>query len=182
MTSESKTWADAMLAAGGRKLRAFLRRRVRNAADVPDLAQEVYLRLLRIPDPAAVANPEAYVFAVAGNLVKEHAVMTKRAGQSVSPDDPAVAADLSFLPAFETEADESRQEALLQIALGELPAKCRAAVVMQYRDGLSYAEIAEKLGVSTNMITKYRAQAIAHFRRRLGYPGAARRDSRGNTP
>ncbi len=138
-----------MFAAGGRKLRGFLRRRVRNAADVPDLAQEVYLRLLRLPEAANVANPEAYVFAVAGNLVREHALIAKRAGRAVSPEDPTVEADLSFLPAFEEEADASRQETQLQIALGELSAKCRAAVVMQYRDGLSYGEIAARLGVST---------------------------------
>ncbi len=165
MTNTPKTWADAMFAAGGHKLRAFLRRRVRNAVDVPDLAQEVYLRLLRLPDPSAVANPEAYVFAVAGNLVREHALLAKRAGRVVSPEDPAVEADLAFLPAFEADADASRHEAQLQIALGQLPPKCRAAVVMQYRDGLSYNEIAERLGVSTNMVTKYRAQAITHFRK-----------------
>ncbi len=157
-----------MLAAGSRKLRGFLRRRVLNVADVPDLAQEVYLRLLRLPESANVANPEAYVFAVAGNLVREHALVAKRAGRAVSPDDPSVEADLSFVPSFEADADASGQETQLQIALGELSAKCRAAVVMQYRDGLSYAEIADRLGVSTNMVTKYRAQAIAHFRKRLG--------------
>ncbi len=177
MSNAPKTWTDAVFAASGRKLRAFLRRRVRNAADVPDLAQEVYLRLLRLPDSTSVENPEAYVFAVAGNLVREQALIAKRAGRAVSPEDPAVEADLSFLPGFEAQVDAARQETQLQIALGELSPKCRAAVVMQYRDGLSYSEIAARLQVSTNMVTKYRAQAITHFRNRLGLSRIERRES-----
>jgi DNA-directed RNA polymerase specialized sigma24 family protein len=32
----------------GERLRSFLSRRLRNAADAPDLAQEVFLRLMRV--------------------------------------------------------------------------------------------------------------------------------------
>jgi RNA polymerase sigma-70 factor (ECF subfamily) len=55
----------------------------------------------------------------------------------------------------------------LLIVLAELSPKCRAAVVMQYNHGLSYQEIAVRLGVSSHMVKKYLAQALVHCRRRM---------------
>jgi len=42
---------------------------VRTKADAADLAHEVYLRILRVSDPDMIRNPEAYLVAVAGNLL-----------------------------------------------------------------------------------------------------------------
>jgi hypothetical protein len=44
----------------GRNLRRYLAARLRNAADVPHLVQEVFLRLLRIGRHETIRNPEAY--------------------------------------------------------------------------------------------------------------------------
>ena len=55
-------------------LRAYFYKRVRRRADAEELAQEVYLRLLRVPDVTAILNPEAYLYAIAKNLVKEYAL------------------------------------------------------------------------------------------------------------
>jgi DNA-directed RNA polymerase specialized sigma24 family protein len=40
--------------------------------DVPDIAQEVYLRMLRIPTIESIRSPEAYLFTVAQHLVQQH--------------------------------------------------------------------------------------------------------------
>ena len=52
-----------------RLLRGFFLRRGSASEDAEDLAQEVYLRLLRSTgeDADAVENPEAYLFTVAAN-------------------------------------------------------------------------------------------------------------------
>lgn len=148
-------------------LRAFFARRVRTQADAAELAQEVYLRLLRVPDFTAIRNPEAYLFAIAGNLAKEQALLDRQRGRTVDVQDPAVHEQLAELPRFDHLVDaEARRQRLAEV-LQQLPAKCRAAVVMQYWHGLSYAEIGEKLGVSTNMVKKYLSQALVHCRRRM---------------
>src|ERR1700736_7056034 len=56
----------------GEQLRRFLLARVRNAYDVPDIVQEVYLRLLRVPNVESIRSPEAYLFTVAQHVVQQH--------------------------------------------------------------------------------------------------------------
>ena len=74
------SWAR-LLADKGPTLANYFLRRVAHRWDAQDLVQEVYLRLLRSGDAGAgaVRNPEAYLFTVAANLVKEHAQMRQRA-------------------------------------------------------------------------------------------------------
>ena len=56
----------------GTQLRRFVFARARNLADVPDIMQEVYLRMLRIPNADSVRSPEAYLFTVAQHVVQQH--------------------------------------------------------------------------------------------------------------
>src|SRR6185312_14188520 len=85
----------------GRRLREYLAGRVRNRSDVPDLAQEVYLRLLRVERPEEIRSPEAYLFTIATNLIYEHAVR-----QSVAP--PLVELESANFELPSEEIDPSR--------------------------------------------------------------------------
>jgi RNA polymerase sigma-70 factor (ECF subfamily) len=49
--------------------------------------------------------------------------------------------------------------------LQQIPARWRTALILQYRYGLTYPEIADRLGVSSNMVKKYLAQGLGHCRR-----------------
>ncbi len=142
MTDRKTTLVERLFAEHGGSLQAFLTRRVRRQPIAAELAQEVYVRMLRVPDMSAVRNPEAYLFTVASNLAKE-------------------------LPIFGGELDTERRVKRLREVLEQLPPKCRAAVVLQYWHGLSYQEIAARLGISTNMVKKYLRQALTHCRRRM---------------
>jgi RNA polymerase sigma factor (sigma-70 family) len=148
-------------------LTAFFRRRLPASLDAADLAQEVYLRILRRAESAPIDNPEAYLFTVAGNLAKEHAVAVRRRGIQVQPEDAEGAVALVELPAFERAVDDGARLTRLEAALAELSPKCRAAVLLQYRHEMSYEEIATRLGVSRNMVKKYLSQGLAHCRRRM---------------
>lgn len=152
-------------------LQAFFRRRIRGKADAPDLAQEVYLRMLRISDKDAIRNPVVYLYTVANNLVKEHAVLERRRPGGVDIDEIASHEQLEVLPAFDGELDAARRYARLQAVLKQLRPKCQAAVLLRFTHGLSYREIADQLQVSPQMARKYVVQALSHCRRRLGAGG-----------
>jgi RNA polymerase sigma-70 factor (ECF subfamily) len=147
-------------------LQAFFYRRLHAKADAPDLVQEVYLRMLRVNDPAAILNPEAYLFTVAGNLMKENAMADRRTAASLRIEDAEFSAQTDT-PGFDVALDNTRRVARLQVVLKELSPKCCAAVLLQYRQGLSYKEIAERLEISPSMVKKYLSQALNHCRRRM---------------
>jgi hypothetical protein len=63
-------------------LRAFLRRRVGQQTDTDELCQEVFFRMLRIPDERVIENPERYLFVVARNLVHEYRMWIPSSGYS----------------------------------------------------------------------------------------------------
>lgn len=150
-------------------VQAFFRRRLRPGSSVEalDLAQEVYSRVLNAGRQRVIQDPEAYLFTVARHLLEEHAVAERRRSQHADLEDPAVLAMLSIEPAVEHEIDRQRMAGVLHQAFDGLSPPCQATLLLAYEEGLSYREIAERLGVSKPMIQKYLAQAIAHCRRHL---------------
>jgi RNA polymerase sigma factor (sigma-70 family) len=167
MAESRKALIERLFAEHGGALQAYFRRRLRRKPDASDLTQEVYLRLLRVKESEVLRNPEAYLYTVASNLMKEHAVLDQRLARAEDVEDPAFAVQLAELPAFDGEVDtESRLKRLNEV-LEQLSPKCRAAVVLQYSQGLSYQEIGERLGISANMVKKYLVQALAHCRKRM---------------
>jgi RNA polymerase sigma factor (sigma-70 family) len=164
-------WVEGLFFEYKAVLEAFLRRRTRTPQEISDLSQEVYLRLLRVNDVEAVRDPEAYLFAVAHNLIKERAMLARRQGTSVEISESFGEELVADTRSPDYDMDSAKCGRRLMAVLDELSPKCRAAVILQYRDGLSYAEIAAALKVSANMVKKYRSYALAHCRRRMRHWG-----------
>ena len=147
-------------------LQTFFYRRIRTKHDVGDLVQEVYARMLRVNDTDGIRNPEGYLYTVASNLLREHAVLDHKPS-TVDADNPFVQPELAPSPSFEEFFDTQLRVKRLQEVLTQLSPKCRAVVHMKYQHGMSYQEIAEQLRVSPHMVQKYLGQALAHCRRRM---------------
>ena len=148
-------------------LQSFFLRRIRSKADAADLAQEVYVRMLRVRDPAAIRNPVSYLYTVANNLVKENAVLDRRQSSGVDIDDATAQEQLGTWPSFDGDLDATQRAARLGEVLRQLRPKCRAAVELRFTHDLSFREIAAHLGVSPQMAKKYVAQALGLCRRRM---------------
>ncbi len=129
--------------------RHFLKRAA-HEWDARDLTQELYLRPLRVDLVGDdIPDPEAYLFAVAAKLINEHA----------TPSNAAAGLDRTL-----------RRQRLADL-MSRLAPKCRAALVMHYRDELGYRDIGEWLQVSTPMAKTYIVKALAACR-----AGMARHD------
>ena len=171
MTDANPSMVERLFGEHRAALQSFFRRRIRGKADAPDLVQEVYLRMLRISDQEAIRSPVRYLYTVANNLVKEHAVLERRRASSIDIDEAPAHEELQTLPAFDGDFDARQRAARLRVVLGQLRPKCHAAVVLRFTHGLSYREIAAHLGVSPQMAKKYVAQALSHCRRRMARLG-----------
>lgn len=156
-----------LVASHGVKLRRFLLLRLRNAADVPDILQEVYLRMLRVPNVESIRSPEAYLFTVAQHVVQQHGLR-----QSATPPSVELSEMLNSaraVPDVDPVLDLDAQQCLeqLQAELDRLPPKLRATFLLHRRDGLSLEEIAQRLGTSLPMVKKNLMQALVQLRQRL---------------
>ena len=89
---DNRSFVASIAARYGPRLRRFLSVRLRNAADVPDLAQEVFLRLLRVEGYESIRSPEAYLFTIASHVIHQHAV--RRSSEPVSVDVAEVFSEL----------------------------------------------------------------------------------------
>jgi RNA polymerase sigma factor (sigma-70 family) len=85
----------------------------------------------------------------------------------LDPNDATIEHELSELPRYDAEVDLQSRVRRLEEVLAQLSPKCRAALLLQYRNGLSYEDIGARLGVSRNMVKKYLALGLAHCRRRM---------------
>jgi RNA polymerase sigma factor (sigma-70 family) len=167
MAEAKKTLVERLFAQHRGALQAFFYRRIRTKHDAADLVQEVYLRILRVKDADAIRNPEGYLYTVASNLVYEHSILNRRQGTSVDPELPAAETEAATPAGFEELFDLETRVVRLREVLAQLPPKCRATVHLKYQHGLSYQEIAERLGVSPHMVQKYLGMALTHCRRRM---------------
>ena len=165
MTAPDKPRFVAAIAAQyGSRLKRFLRLNLPNASDVPDVAQEVFMRLLRVPNHQDIRSPEAYLFTVASHVVQQHAQRQLPAPESLeilegfidprftSPDDPTAKIELR------------ERLTRLEHILDELPPRVAMALVMHRLLGFSIAEISEELGVAQITVKKYLARALLHCR------------------
>jgi len=165
------SWIERLFGEHRTALQMYFRQRIRTKADAADLAQEVYVRMLRIKDQEAIRNPVHYLYTVAGNLVKEHAVLERRQASDIDIDAAPSLQQLETLPQFDGDLDMAQRIARLGVVLQQLRPKCRAAMELRFTHGLSFREIAVHLGVSPQMAKKYVAQGLSHCRRRLAALG-----------
>jgi RNA polymerase sigma factor (sigma-70 family) len=167
MSEHGRKLVERLFAGQRNALLAFFRRSTNNPAEAPDLAQEVYLRMLRVRDPESIKNPEGYLFTVAANLVKEQRAQHKRRGIEMDSSAEELQLFLSEASSVESDIDRATRVRRLREVLKQLPLKGQAAIVLQYCHGQTQEEIARRIGVSTRMVKKYVAQGIALCRVRM---------------
>jgi RNA polymerase sigma factor (sigma-70 family) len=145
------------------ELHRFLMRRLRGSQHAQDLAQEAYLRLLRVERSELIRQPRAYLYRIAVNLVSEFRLRAKREPITYDSESLEQLAEIACVdsPAEAELAVEAQQvEALLE----QLPPLYRAIFLLRKRDGLSYPEIAQQLDISVHTVKKYLARAVAKCR------------------
>ena len=158
---------ERLFAAHRGALQAFFHRRVQPREDATDLAQEVYVRMLRLKNLDSIRDTEAYLYTVASNLAREHAVRERRRGVAVDIESDSADDALAELATFDAQIDSAQQVRRLRAVLRQFPLRWHAAVVLHYEHGPSYEEIAERIGVSQRMVKKYLGRALGHCRRRM---------------
>jgi RNA polymerase sigma-70 factor (ECF subfamily) len=146
------------------RLQRFLASRTRRPQEASDLAQEVYLRLLRFPPDEVIHQPQAYLYRIASNVVHDFNLRNRqepvRYNSEVTQELAEQATDV-WSDKIEDQA--VAQQELHRLLIG-LPRGQLAALLLHMRDGFSYAEVAQALNIEVNTAKKRIARAIAQCR------------------
>jgi RNA polymerase sigma factor (sigma-70 family) len=160
-----KSFVAGLAAQYGHRLRRFLFTRARNSADIPDLAQEVFLRLMRVAEHEIIRSPEAYLFTVARHVAHQHTLHEANSPKAVEITE--LFPELQMSPSDDPleQAEVASRIKNLKRALEQLPPRLATTLLLHRFDGFSIEEIAQQLGVARITAAKYLAQALLHCRR-----------------
>ena len=147
------------------KLVRMFTRRTRNQADAHDLVQDVFFRFARLRENAfRLDKPQAYLRRIAANLLKDRAKSAARHSAALH-----VVADEETLAGIDQQRALESRDILrrLETALMKLRPRTREIFMAHRIEGLSYAEIAERTGLSIKGVEKQMSKAILQLDRLL---------------
>lgn len=140
-------------------LRSWLYRRLGCPENAADLTQDTFVKLLLKVEWESLREPRAYLRTVAHGLLVNS---LKRKDL-----ERAYLQALAELPEAEYPSPETRAIALqtlfeIDALLDGLSVNVRRAFLLVQLEGLTHADIAERLGVSISSVRQYIAKAIQH--------------------
>ena len=145
-------------------LRRFLvTRGVHRVADLDDVSQEVFLRLLRYEKAEVVEHPQAYLFKVATNVAAEWAMRARHRFHH----------DADWLDTLVTEDrhdelfDSDVVQREIKRALDTLSERARAILKLHFEEGLTHDKIARQLGLSQRIVRRDFEKSYAKLRHEL---------------
>lgn len=133
-----------------RWLTAVLRRRF-GSQDSDDLVQDTWLRLASVDSLTELRHPKAFLLRVAMNLAanRHH---RRKLGER---------AEALVAPLDRVEEDQTGNVLIAQIVLS-LPEPLRDVFLLSRLDGLTNAQIGERLGISPKTVEWRMTRALAH--------------------
>ncbi|MCF5051226.1 sigma-70 family RNA polymerase sigma factor [Pseudomonas syringae] len=143
-------------------------RRLRNRQQAEDLAHDTFVRVLEAKT-VDIEQPRAYLHQTARNIAVD-AYRREDRREAMARD--AMALEISEQRSPHNGDPEHFMHAIqladsIERALAELPLNCRKVFIWQKIEGLTQQEIAERLGLSKNMVEKYMIRTLRHLRDRL---------------
>ncbi len=136
-------------------LRNFLYARCGDSARAEDLTQEAFMRLWKNCATIFQEKAKSFLFTVGANLFTDairHDKVVLRFKQQVTTSSNAEN------PQYLLELKEFKEQ--LEQTLAQLPEGSRVAFMLSRFDGLSYQQIADKLGISRKAVEKRMHRAL----------------------
>ena len=123
-----------------------------------DLAQDVFVRVIQGRKAVRADDARALLATIAKGLVVDH---QRRAALEHAYLDYLAALPEAHAPSPEEQAVQMQALMRLDRLLDGLPPKARSAFLLSQVDGLNYAQIAQRLGVSLSSVQQYMVRALS---------------------
>jgi len=175
MPEEKNSHVIQTIAAYGKSLLGFIRRRVKNDADAEDILQDVWYQFSSVINSEPIEQTSAWLYRVARNKITDK---HKKKTETLFDDMTAGDEDDDEAPDFKdillTEATTPETEYLrnlfweeLFMALDELPEEQKQVFIWHELDDIPFEEIAQRTGQNINTLVSRKRYAVVHLRKRL---------------
>lgn len=142
-----------------------------------DIVQDIFVRLQAQTDVSAeeVRNPLAFLYRIGGNLLLDGVRQRKRASARDESWSDVAGLALDGAAVDDQPSPEDTAWARLKLeqvmrALEDMPPNARLAFRLNKIDGLTHAEIAERMGMSRSSIEKYLSATLVRLLDQVGWP------------
>lgn len=174
-TTPAATGGSDAFAALARRLRSpllrFFMRRTASRTDAEEMVQDLFVRLLRRADLLSLDNVDGYVFEAAANIARDRGRYELSRGGGRHVDIETLAAESDEPGAERVVAGRQGLTRMLAV-LDALPPRARTIVILRRFENLTYAQIADRLGISVSAVEKHMVRSMSALRTGLGHePG-----------
>lgn len=132
-------------------LRSYLRQSLPTLADVDDIVQDCFARIMRARRTGTVRSPKPLLFAIARNAVRDF-IHRKTRAELIPITETFDCAVLEGESDVVESVCRKQELALLTEAIHALPDRCREVLLLRKIKGLSQKEIAELLGIAEHTV------------------------------
>ncbi|HEX5458886.1 MAG TPA: RNA polymerase sigma factor [Steroidobacteraceae bacterium] len=143
-----------------RALVRFLTLRTGSVEDAKEIVQEAYAKMLALDRPGTFSFLAGYLWRIAVNLAidrgRQRATQERYARAALSQEETR---DVSA----ETMAEVRERLAIVERAIGNLPARCHEAFNLHVLQGLTFDDVGREMSVSKRMAKKHVARALEYL-------------------
>lgn len=167
MQIEDKAVACALSQRFRPALIAFFLRRIGNHSEAEDLTQEVLLRVAQRGARIDAGRPDAYVFQMAANLLRDRG---RRNVVRANYQARFGVAEAGWIEEIDPARVFQAQQSLATVvaALRELPERTRHIFILFRLENMKQRQIADTLGISVRTVEQHVMRASVHLRERFG--------------
>jgi RNA polymerase sigma factor (sigma-70 family) len=134
-------------------------------SDVDDLAQDVFLRVLRYSERTEVENPRGYLFRIAANTANAW----RGRSRNRAPHEDC------WLDELTVEDDDGPEKTIarrltrerIEAVLKKLPPRRRQVLLLHVMDGMTYKQIAQHCNLSHRVVLRDMCRAYEYLRQHL---------------
>jgi RNA polymerase sigma factor (sigma-70 family) len=163
--AEHGAQVEQMFREHNESLLRFLRARLHSQDDAKEVAQEAYVQMLGLDNPAAVNYMQGYLFRTAANI----ATNRLKLGAARKKIDQLVFFDVPHDFRTPQHALDVRQQLVhVTEALNRLPPLCRRAFILVRYEGMNFDEAAAEMGLHPRKVRRFVQRAFESCQRALG--------------
>ncbi len=157
-TSQKQLWTELYAKYQAELVHYLQSKWLKQKQDASDITQQAFERFMLVAEPERIEKPRAYLYQLVRNLtvdgLRRDKVRNEHARQEAMKEEPTA----SGSPL--TEVLNGEQLQALQQIIETLPAKRRRAFVLSRVYQMTYAEIAEDMGISADGAKKHVLRAL----------------------